>query len=71
MHVIYVMAMAMELMDIAFCDEVDNDCVRSTGDGGGSDGHRYRIKTVMHVIDVMAMVMEVLDIVIGLMLYYM
>ena len=63
MLVIDVMAMAMEVMDIVFCDEGDNDCVRCNGDGDGSDGHCYRIETVMHVINVMAMVM---DIVIGL-----
>ena len=33
------MAMTMEVMDIVFCDEGDNDCVRSNGDGYGSDGH--------------------------------
>ena len=65
MHVIDVMAMAMEMMDNVFCDEGDNDSVRSNGDGDGSDGHCYRIETVMHVIDVMAMVMEIMDIVIG------
>ena len=66
MHVIDVMAMAMEVMDIVFCDKGDNYCVRSNGDGDGSDGHCYRIETVMHVIDVMAMVMEVMDFIIGL-----
>ena len=60
------MAMAMEVMDIVFCDEGDNDCVRCNGDGDGSDGHCYTIETVMHVIDVNAMVMVVMDIVIGL-----
>ena len=63
MHVIDVMSIAMEVMDIVFCDEGDNDCVRCNGDGDGSEGHCYRIEIVMHVIDVMAMVM---DIVIGL-----
>ena len=63
------MAMAMEVMDIVFCDEGDNDCVRCNGDGDGSDGHCYRIETLMHVKDVMAMLMEVMDIVIGLKLY--
>ena len=66
MHVINVIAMALEVMDIAFCDGGDNGCVRSNGDGDGCDGHCYRIKTVLHVIDVMVMVMEVMDIVIGL-----
>ena len=65
MHVIDVMAMAMEVMDIVFCDEGDNDCVRSNGDGDGRDRHCYRIETVKHVIDLMTMVMEVMDIVIG------
>ena len=37
MLVIDVMAMAMEVMDIVFCDEGDNDCVRCNGDGDGSD----------------------------------
>ena len=32
MLVIDVMAMAMEVMDIVFCDEGDNDCVRCNGD---------------------------------------
>ena len=31
------MAMAMEVMDIVFCDEGDNNCVRCNGDGDGSD----------------------------------
>ena len=31
-----------------------------------SDGHCYRIETVMQVIDVMAIVMEMMDIVMGL-----
>ena len=66
MHVINVMAIPMEVMVIVFCDKNDNDCVRCNGDGDGSDGHRYRIETVMHVIDVRAMVVEVMDIVIGL-----
>ena len=38
MHVIDVMAMAMEVTGISFY-EGDNDCVRSNGDGDGSDGH--------------------------------
>ena len=58
------MAMTMEVMDIVFCDEGDNVCFRSNGDGDGSDGHFHKIETVMHVIDVMAMVMEVINIVI-------
>ena len=58
------MAMTMEVMDIVFCDEGDNDCVRSNGDGYGSDGHCEKIETIMHVIDVMAMVMEVINFVI-------
>ena len=65
MHVLDMIAMAMEVMGISFY-EGDNDCVRSSGDGDGSEGHFLRIQTVMHVIDVMAMVMEVMDIVIGL-----
>ena len=36
---------------------------RRDGHGDGSDGHCYKIETVMTVIDMMAMVM---DIVIGL-----
>ena len=64
MHVIDVMAMAMEVMENVFCVEGDIVCVRSNGDGDGSDGHFYRIETVMHVTDVMAIVMEVMDIVI-------
>ena len=43
MNVIDVMAMVMELMDIVFCDEGDNDWVRCNSDGDGSDGHCYRI----------------------------
>ena len=66
MHVIDVIAMAMEVMDLVFCDEGDNDCVRCNGVGDGSDRHCYRIETVMHVIDVNEMVMEVMDIVLGL-----
>ena len=66
MHLIDLMAMALEVMDIAFCDESDNDCVRSNGDGDGCDGQCYRIETVLHVIDMIGMVMEVMDIVIGL-----
>ena len=65
MHVIDVMAMAMQVLDFFFY-EGENDCVTSNGDGDGSDGPFYRIKTVMHVNDVMAMVMEVMDIVIRL-----
>ena len=57
------MAMAMEVMDIVFCDEGDNDYVISIGDGDGSEGHYYTIEALMHVINVMAMV---IDIVIGL-----
>ena len=37
MLVIDVMAMAMEVMDIFFCDEGDIECVRCNGDGDGSD----------------------------------
>ena len=59
MHVIDVMSIAMEVMDIVFCDEGDNDCVRCNGDGDGSEGHCYRIEIVMHVIDVMAMLMDI------------
>ena len=59
MHVIDVMAIAMEVMDILFCDKGDNDCVKCNGDCDGSDGHSYRIESVMHVIDVMAMVMDI------------
>ena len=66
MHVIDVMAMAIEVMDIVFCDKGINECVRSNGDGDGSDGHCYRIEALVHVIDVMAMVIEVMDIVIRL-----
>ena len=66
MHVIDVMAMAMEVMNLVFCDEGDNDCVRCNGDGDGSDGQSYRIGTVMHVKDVMAMVMELMESVIRL-----
>ena len=66
MPMIDVMAMAMEVMDIVFCNEGDNDCVSCKGDGDGSDGHCYRNETVMHVNDVMAMVMEVMDIFIGM-----
>ena len=57
------MAMVMEVMDIVFCDEGDNDWVRCNGDGDGSDGQCYKIEAVMHVTKVMAMMM---DIVIGL-----
>ena len=62
MLLINMMAMAIKVMDIFFCDEVDNGCVRCNGDGDGSYGHCYRMEAVMHVIDVMAMMM---DIVIG------
>ena len=71
MHVIDVMAMAMEEMDIVFCDEGKNESVRSNGDGDGSDGHCYRVEALVHVIDVMVMVIEVMDIVIRLKLYCM
>ena len=54
------MAMAINVKDIFFCDEGDNDCVRCNGDGDGSDRHCYRIEDVMHVIDVMAMMMDTL-----------
>ena len=64
LHVIDVMAMAIKVMEIIFCDKGDNVCVRSNGDGDGTDGYCYRIETVMHGIDVMAVVMEVMDIVI-------
>ena len=37
MLVIHVMAMAIEMLDIVFCDEGDIDCVRCNGDGDGSD----------------------------------
>ena len=33
MHVLDVMAMAMEMMNIVFCDEGDNYCVRSNSNG--------------------------------------
>ena len=36
MHVINVMAIAMEVTDIVFCDEGDNDCLRCNGDGDES-----------------------------------
>ena len=36
-------AMAIEVMEIVFCDEGDNDWVRCNSDGHGSDGHCYRI----------------------------
>ena len=54
-----VMAMAIKVMDIVFCDECDNDCVRCNGDDDGSDGHCYRIEAVMHVKNVMAMVRDI------------
>ena len=41
-------------------------CDRRYGDGDESNGHCYRIETVMHVKDVMAMVMEVTGFVIRL-----
>ena len=63
MVVIDVMAMAIEVMDIVFCDEGDNDSVSCNGDGDGSDGHCYKIEAVMLVTYVMAIRM---DIVIGL-----
>ena len=58
-HVIDVMSMAMEVNDIVFCDEGNNNCVRCNGDGDGCDGYCYRIETVMQVINVMAMMMEI------------
>ena len=36
MHVIDVMSMVMEVIDLVFSDEGDNDCVRCNGDGDGS-----------------------------------
>ena len=54
MLMIDVMPMAMEVMDIVFCDEGDNDCVRFNGDGDGRDGHCYRIEA-----DVMTMVTDI------------
>ena len=60
MHVINVMALAMEVMDIVFCDEGDNKCVRCNGDGNGSDGHCFRVEIVMQVINEMAMMMEII-----------
>ena len=60
------MAIAIEVTDISYCDEGDNGFVRYNGDGDGSYGYCLMIETVMHVIDVIAMVMEVLDPVIGL-----
>ena len=59
MHVIDVIAMVMEVMDI-IKDQSCNACDRRDSNG---DGQCYRFKAVMYVIDVMAMVM---DIVIGL-----
>ena len=59
MLVIYMKAMATEVMDIVSCDEGDNVCVRCNGDGDGSDGHCYRIEPVRHVRNVMAMVMKI------------
>ena len=59
MHVIEVMAMMNEMMDVVLGRSC-NACDRRDGD---SDGHCYRIEAVIHVIDVMAMV---IDIVIGL-----
>ena len=49
MHVINVMAMLMEVMEVVIglnrsaCNRRDGDC----------NGHCYRIEAVMHVIDVM------------------
>ena len=63
MLVIHVIAITMEVRDIVFSNEGDNDCVRCNGDDDGSDGHCYKIEALMHVINVMAIVM---DIVIGL-----
>ena len=60
MVVIDMKAMAIEVKNIVFCDEGDNDCVRCNGHGDGSDEHCYKIEDVMHVIDVMAMMMEIL-----------
>ena len=62
MHVIEVMAMMIEMMDVVLGRSC-NACDRRDGD---SDGHCYRIEAVMHVIDRIAMVMEVTDIVIEL-----
>ena len=59
MHVIEVMAMMNEMIDVVLGRSC-NACDRRDGD---SDGHCYRIEAVIHVIDVMAMV---IDIVIGL-----
>ena len=63
MLVIHVMVITMEVRDIVFSNEGDNDCVRCNGDDDGSDGHCYKIEALMRVINVMAIVM---DIVIGL-----
>ena len=52
MVVIDMKAMAIELKNIVFCDEGDNDCVRCNGDGDGSDEQCYKIEAVMYVIDV-------------------
>ena len=61
MHVIDVMAMLMEVMEVVLgLNRIA--CERRDGDG---DGHSDRIEAVMHVIDVMAMVIEVMDLVIG------
>ena len=59
MHVINVMAMLMEVMEVVIGL---NRSACDTRDGDGN-GHCYRIEAVMHVIEVMAFVM---DIVIGL-----
>ena len=59
MHVIDVIAMVMEVMDLV----KDQSCNASDRRDNDGDGPFYRIKAVMYVIDVMAMVM---DIVIGL-----
>ena len=61
MHVIEVMAMMKDVMDIVL-GRSWNACDRRDGD---DDGHCYRIEAVMHVIDGIAMVMEVTDNVIG------
>ena len=55
MHVIDVISMVMEVMDIVIGLRF-NTCDRHDCDGVG---HCYRFEAVMHVIDVMAIVMDI------------
>ena len=60
MHVIDVIVIVMEVMDIVY----NRSCNASDRRDGDGKEHFCRIEVLMHVIDVKAIVMEVMDLVI-------